>query len=70
MNNCNLTGADRLTHIKIVVVSLVAATIVVGVGIAARTTAPNSAKRIETSAAMFKTGTPAIWGVSDGVSAR
>jgi len=36
MNNYMLNSADRLTHLKIVAVSLVAGIIVVGVGIAAR----------------------------------
>ena len=36
MNNTTLMTADRNTHVKIVVVSLVAAILVVGVGIAAR----------------------------------
>ena len=40
MNNSSLHSADRLTHLKIVVVSLVAAIVVVGVGIAARPTVP------------------------------
>ena len=40
MNNSSLRTADSLPHIKIVVVSLVAAIVVVGVGIAARPTVP------------------------------
>lgn len=36
MNNSSLFTADRTTHLKIVVVSLVCATLVAGVGIAAR----------------------------------
>jgi hypothetical protein len=37
--NHSIYGADRLTHLKIVVVALIGATVVAGVGIAARGTA-------------------------------
>ncbi len=37
--NHSIYGADRLTHLKIVVVALIAAILVAGVGIAARGTA-------------------------------
>jgi hypothetical protein len=40
--NHSIYGADRLTHIKIVVVALIAATVVAGVGIAARDTGTTS----------------------------
>ena len=36
MNNSSLLTADRMTHVKIVVVSLVCATLVAGLGVAAR----------------------------------
>jgi hypothetical protein len=36
MNNFSLFTADRMTHLKIVVVSLVCATLVAGIGVAAR----------------------------------
>jgi hypothetical protein len=35
--NHSIYGADRLTHLKIVILALIAATIVASVGIAART---------------------------------
>ena len=38
MNNSSLFTADRMTHLKIVVVSLICATMVAGIGIAARVT--------------------------------
>jgi hypothetical protein len=38
MNNSSMFTADRNTHLKVVVVSLVCATLVAGVGIAARIT--------------------------------
>jgi hypothetical protein len=36
MNNSSILTADRMTHVKIVVLSLVFATLVAGAGIAAR----------------------------------
>jgi hypothetical protein len=36
MNNFSLFTADRMTHLKIVAVSLVLATLVAGLGVAAR----------------------------------
>ena len=36
MNNSSLLTADRATHLKIVVLSLICATLVAGVGIASR----------------------------------
>jgi hypothetical protein len=41
MNNSSMFTADRGTHLKIVVVSLICATIVAGIGIASRATAPS-----------------------------
>jgi len=38
MNNSSLLTADRMTHLKIVVVGLVCATLVAGIGVAARVT--------------------------------
>jgi hypothetical protein len=38
MNNFSLLAANRLTHLKVVAVALVLATLVVGIGFAARVT--------------------------------
>jgi predicted membrane protein len=38
MNNFSLLAANRLTHLKVVMVALVCATLVVGIGFAARST--------------------------------
>ena len=38
MNNSYIVTADRMTHLKIVAVSLICAAIVAGIGIAARVT--------------------------------
>jgi ABC-type proline/glycine betaine transport system permease subunit len=38
MNNSSLLTADRMTHLKIVVLSLLCATLIAGIGIASRVT--------------------------------
>ena len=43
MNNYSMFTADRRTHFKIVVVALVCATLVAGIGIAARVTGGTAA---------------------------
>jgi hypothetical protein len=53
MNNSSLHTADRLTHLKILVVSLAAAIVVVAVGIAAR---PDIGAQIEARAPVLKPG--------------
>jgi hypothetical protein len=47
MNNSSLLTADRMTHLKIVVVSLVCATLIAGIGIAGRVTESSADGRIE-----------------------
>ena len=36
MNNVSMFSADRMTHLKVVAVALVCATLVAGIGVAAR----------------------------------
>ena len=55
MNNYTLNTADRLTHLKIVAVSLVAGIVVVGVGIAARPELPDMSTRLESRAPVLVT---------------
>jgi hypothetical protein len=43
MNNSSMFTADRMTHLKIVVLALVCATLVAGVGIASRISDSSSA---------------------------
>ena len=69
MNNSSLFGADRLTHLKIVAVSLVAGIVVVAVGIAARPTVPDMSTRLEARAPVLKPG-PVIWSGSETTSIR
>ena len=58
MNNSSLFAADRATHLKIVVVSLLCAMLVTGIGLAARVgDDPNTASgRLETT--VIKPGKP------------
>ncbi len=55
MNNFSLLTADRMTHLKIVVVSLLCATLVASIGVAARV-GDGAESRME--AAVVKAGKP------------
>lgn len=66
MNNSSMYTADRRTHLKIVVVSLVCATIFAGIGIAARVSPPNG--RLE--ATVITIGKPITAATTDGTSIR
>lgn len=70
MNNYTLKTADRLTHLKIVVVSLVAGIAVVGVGIAARPNLPDMSTQLEARAPVLKPQRPVIWTQSDQITVR
>jgi hypothetical protein len=70
MNNYTMNTADRLTHIKIVVVSLIAGIAVVCVGIAARPELPDMSTRLEARAPILKPGKPVVWTRSDQVTIR
>jgi len=67
MNNSSMFTADRSTHLKIVVVSLLCATIVAGVGIAARVT-DASPDRMEAS--VVKAGKPVTASTTPDTSIR
>lgn len=56
MNNVSMFTADRMTHLKIVVMSLVCATLVAGIGVAARIGDTAGNARLE--AAVIKAGAP------------
>jgi len=70
MNNYTMNSADRLTHLKIVAVSLVAGIAVVCVGIAARPELPDMSTRLEARAPVLKPGKEVIWTQSDQVTIR
>ena len=64
MNNTSMRTADRLTHLKIVGVALVAAFIVIGVGLAANTTL-NMSTQLEARAPVLKAGKPILWSINE-----
>ena len=47
MNNFSMIGADRMTHLKVVAMALVCATLVAGIGVAARVTDGAGDGRVE-----------------------
>ncbi len=69
--NHSLLTADRGTHLKIVVVALMAAIVVVAVGVTARITdAGTTTARIETNTPVVKAGKPAIVTSRDDATIR
>ena len=58
MNNSSMFTADRMTHLKIVVVSLVCATIVAGIGVAARISDGTTMGNGRLEATVIKAGVP------------
>jgi hypothetical protein len=61
--------ADRMTHLKIVVVALVCATLVAGIGIAARVT-DSTAGNGRMEATVIKAGSPVQASTTDGNTVR
>ena len=70
MNNASMHTAGRLTHLKIVSVSLVAALAVVSIGIAASPKALDMGAKLEARAPMLKAGQPVIWSGSETSTIR
>jgi hypothetical protein len=69
--NYSLATADRATHLKVVVVALVAAIIVVAIGITARITATDTeTARVRTQSIVVKAGAPASYSRIDTPSVR
>lgn len=66
MNNSSMFTADRGTHLKIVVVSLVCATLVAGIGIAARVSVATG----KMEATVITIGKPVTASTADGTSIR
>ena len=54
MNNFSMLGADRMTHLKVVAMALVCATLVAGIGVAARVTDGAGDGRIEVDGKRFR----------------
>jgi hypothetical protein len=69
--NFSLWTADRATHVKVVALALVAATIVIAVGVRARISDPAGATaRVETNGPAVKAGKPTQITISDGNAVR
>ena len=70
MNNYNLATADRLTHVKIVAVSVIAGIVVVVVGKAARPELPDMGTRLAVHSTVKTPDQPIVWTSADRVSIR
>lgn len=69
MNNSTMHTADRLTHLKIVGVALVAGIVVLGMGIAAMPPADLSTQ-LQARAPVLMAGQPVVWSGSDASTVR
>jgi len=63
MNNFSMFTADRMTHLKVVAVALVCATLVAGLGVAARVADGATDGRLE--ATVIKAGKPVTASTSE-----
>ncbi len=70
MNNSSMFTADRLTHLKVVVVALVAAITVATVGITARVNIGPTASAGRLEATVIKAGKPLTAQSDDGRQIR
>lgn len=73
MSNYLLVQADRATHLKIVVVSLIAGILVIGVGFAARPPVNGVALQADDNGVPVKTikaGKPAAWSSRESATIR
>jgi hypothetical protein len=70
MNNTTMHTADRLTHLKIVLVSLVAVIVIVSIGVIAQRPALNMSAQLEARAPALKAGQPVIWSGSETSTIR
>jgi hypothetical protein len=58
MSNASMFTADRLTHLKIVVLSLVCATVVAGIGVASRINEGSAASNSKLETTIIKAAPP------------
>ena len=70
MNNSSMFTADRMTHLKIVIVSLMCATLVAVIGIAARVTDGSTTANGRLEATVIKAGAPVTSASRDSNAAR
>jgi hypothetical protein len=64
--NHSMYSADRATHLKIVVVALIGAALVAGVGIAARVADSPTATAMKANGPVVKAGQPVVITSNDG----
>ena len=71
MNNATLRTADRTTHVKIVVLSLIASIAVIAVGLLARPDAGDVATaRLQNGPSIVKAGAPIVITHSEATAVR
>ncbi len=73
MNNTSLTSADSTTHLKVVIVSLIAGILVIGIGIAASPSFNQggaSASRMEATGPVIRAGKPVAVTTGDAATIR
>ncbi|HEY6992287.1 MAG TPA: hypothetical protein VH397_01125 [Xanthobacteraceae bacterium] len=70
MNNFSMISADRMTHLKVVAVALVCATLVAGIGVAARVTDSSPALDGRTEVTIVKAGKPMTAATTEGRTIR
>jgi hypothetical protein len=61
MNNYALATADRLTHVKVVAVALIACIAIVSAGKAAHQERSDTNARVEIRSQMIVAGKPVLW---------
>jgi len=67
MNNYGLATADRLTHVKIVVVALIACVAIVSAGKAVRQDLSETNVRVEARAQMIAADKSVLWTSADRI---
>jgi len=68
--NHSIATADRMTHLKIVVVALIAGTLVAGVGVASRVGDTNTGMSAGIDGPVIKAGKPTVLTTSDNSIVR
>jgi hypothetical protein len=68
--NYTLMTANRATHLKVVMVSLIASIVIVVGVMAARPSLPDMSTQLEARAPVLKAGKPVIWTSSEKVAIR
>jgi hypothetical protein len=70
MNNSSLLTADRMTHSKVVVVGLLCAILVAGIGIAAHLSEGISGGQLQAAGPVIKASKPLTAATSEGRTIR